>query len=77
MSLVDQFFAEECDEHVRELLLREAERRQHGSRYFTFNRFNVRLDIDSASALIEDELDASASTTVSLGEFVERLRGGS
>jgi len=44
VSLADDFFTEECNEYVRELLLREAERTDLQKNYLTFDRFNVRLD---------------------------------
>lgn len=73
MSLSDEFFAEECDDHVRAVLLNERSRRESGSRYFTFNRFNVKLDFDSATAIIEDELDPASNEAMGLPEFFARL----
>jgi hypothetical protein len=74
VSLVEEFFAEECNEYVRGVLLDEASRRTSGSRYFTFNRFNVRLNFDSASAVIDDELNPPLEEAISLPEFLARLR---
>jgi hypothetical protein len=72
-ELADRFFAEEADEYVQGVLDRELESRVSGSRYFTFNVFNVRLDFDEGVATIEDELDPASSESLSLEELRTRL----
>jgi len=74
-DLVDRFFAEEADDHVKSMLGRELRSRQSGSRYFTFNVFNVRLDFNKRVATVEDELDPPSSESLSLDDFQKRLNG--
>jgi hypothetical protein len=79
--LMDRFFEHEATEHVRNLLLGAIDAGQaEGTRYFTFNAFNVLLDYDQGSATIEDEFDVLAMCRVGLADFAQRLRasaGGS
>lgn len=74
--LIDRFFAEEFNDHVR-AVVEEAAAEGVGARYLTFNVFNVAMDLDSGLVTVEDELDASAECTVSLALFLERVREGS
>ncbi len=74
--LIDRFFAEEFNDHVR-VVVEEAAAREAGACYLTFNVFNVAIDLDSGLVTVEDELDASAECTVSLASFLERIREGS
>ncbi len=76
-GLLDEFLAEECTPHVVQLL-REAAQVESGERYFTFNRFNVRLDLDAGIATIEDELDPDLEADLPIDEFVQLVlaRGG-
>jgi hypothetical protein len=72
--LLDEFLAEECTPHVVGVL-RDAVRARSGKRYFTFNRFNVRLDLDGGTATIEDELDPDVELTLALDEFMQHVEG--
>ena len=72
-SLVEQFFAEEADDYVKEVLRAELRSRLSGSRYFTFNVFNVRLDFDAETATVEDELESGREESVPLADFRARL----
>jgi hypothetical protein len=76
MSLVDQFFAEECNEHVKAVLLEELSTRSQGSGYFTFNRFNVLVDVDGAAVTVADEFDPESSCKLELAVFRDRLERG-
>lgn len=67
-SVVEQFFAEEADDHIKDVLRGELRSRLSGSRYFTFNVFNVRLDFDADTATVEDELNSAREEPVSLAE---------
>jgi hypothetical protein len=71
-SLLDQFVAEECTPHVVGML-RLAARGGAGTRYLTFNRFNVRLNLDSGEVVIEDELDPTREHCLSIRSLLERL----
>ncbi len=72
--LIDRFFAEEFNDHVR-AVVEEAAVEEAGVRYLTFNVFNVAVDLDSGLVTVEDELDPSAECTVSLAAFLERGPG--
>ena len=70
--LLEEFLAEECTDDVVGLLRDEA-KASGGEKYFTFNRFNVRLDLDEGMATIEDELDPDAEVSLPLAEFLDSL----
>jgi hypothetical protein len=69
-GLLDQFLEEECTPHVVQRL-REAARVESGERYFTFNRFNVRLDLDAGIATVEDELNPEFEVDLPIDELVQ------
>jgi hypothetical protein len=71
-SLLEQFLTEECDSHVAQRIRDEAG--AAGVRYLTFNRFNVRLDVNAGIATIEDELDPDSETSLPLAVLLSRLR---
>jgi hypothetical protein len=73
-EVADRFFTEEANEHVRRMLADEIQSRTTGSRYFTFNVFNVRIDVDRNVATIEDELDPASEESIPLADFDARLR---
>lgn len=73
--LVDRFFEEEFDEHVRHVV-EGVVAAKSGSRYLTFNVFNVSIDMDAGSVTVEDELDPSAECSISLVSFLARMRRG-
>ena len=75
MDVVERFFADECNEYVRERLLGAIERRDQAS--FTFNVFNVHLNFPTDEAVIEDELDPTIEATISIPAFEARLRASS
>lgn len=73
-SLVQQFLNEEVTTYVRALLhraLKQASTRQR----LEFNRFEVTVDHDTATVLIEDVLDGSnvGSQKLTIEEFVTYL----
>lgn len=72
---IQDFMIHEADDFVRSELLDAIDQLELGQRHFTFNTFNVVLDIDHQSARVEDELDVERSETVSLGTFAQLLRG--
>jgi hypothetical protein len=72
-SLLDRFLTEEANEYVRELLMREFQTRTSGSRRFTFDVFNVRMDFDASTATIEDVLEADSSYSMPLRDFEARV----
>jgi hypothetical protein len=70
-SLLDQFLAEECNAYVVQRIRDEAA--TTGERYLTFNRFNVRLDLDAGVATIEDEIDPDTEISLPVAELLDRL----
>jgi hypothetical protein len=70
-SLLEQFLSEECDAHVVRRIREEVS--ASGERYLTFNRFNVRLDLNDGTATIEDELDPDSEASMPLTEFLANL----
>jgi hypothetical protein len=73
--LIERFFADEANEHVvRTLLAAISAASGVGSKYFTFNVFNVLLDFELGAATVEDEFDPVAMCRVGLGGFADRLR---
>ena len=68
--LLEEFLKYEADAYVRAQLLDAAAGLTSGSRYFTYNAFNVRLDADSSTATVEDELDVNREVTLGLGDFL-------
>jgi hypothetical protein len=73
MDLIDQFFEDEADDRVREILLRACTRRDLEQGYLTFNAFNVRLDYGVGIAVVEDELNPEAEQSISISELIRRL----
>jgi len=67
-SLLQQFLKEECTPHVRKLICEAALNRDPAktSEEFEFNRFNLRLDFAGGLAILDDELDVSASGSAEL-----------
>ena len=72
-DLIDRFFAEECNDYVKNVLIREIASRSAGSRYLTFNAFNVLLDFDAGVITVDDELDAESTCSIPIAAFNERL----
>ena len=60
MTLLQRFIDEECSHHVRGLLQTALRHVAPSIKRFEFNRFEVSMDRDTQSVLIEDVLDASA-----------------
>ena len=75
LSLLDQFLAEECSSYVRQLLESAIKDASNLRPHFEFNRFEVTVNRDAASVIIEDVLDAtdSGSQQLSLSDFVKVL----
>ena len=70
-AILRAFLVEDCDEHVRGVLLREIDAWQgpcERIREFTFNRFNVRLDFSTGMVALDDELNPGPE-----GEWMGRL----
>jgi len=71
MSVVSEFFLNEINGYVRDVLRRELATDRPA--YLTFNIFNVRLDPDAELATIKDELDPDRAATVNLSEFAQMI----
>ncbi|MFL5931019.1 MAG: hypothetical protein ACJ75P_07170 [Gaiellaceae bacterium] len=72
-EVADRLYQQEANDHVRRVLGDEIRSRTVGSRYFTFNVFNVPIDVNRNVVTIEDELDPALEESVSLEEFSARL----
>ncbi len=68
--LLEEFLKCEVDDYIRTQLRDAAANLTTGSRYFTYNAFNVRLDADSGTATIEDELVVDREATLGLNAFL-------
>lgn len=75
--VVDEFFATEVDDPMRQLLMNAVHRSTPGEERFEFNLFDVRIDRDSGVVVVEDVLDAARSEEVELAEFRRRLESRS
>jgi len=71
--LTVRFLDTEVTNYERDLLIRTASERTTGSEYFTFNVFNVRLDVDNQQVTVEDALDANVEETSPLSDFLSAL----
>ncbi|WP_091718298.1 hypothetical protein [Pseudarthrobacter equi] len=71
---IDEFLAGEANDYIRAQLLTIIEQRQAGRQYLTYNTFNVLLDVDAGTAIVEDELDVDRQSVVSLSHFETLLR---
>lgn len=78
-NLTDQFFSEEIGIGVKNLILGAvAQHRLHGilvKKLFEFNRFDLTLNFETKTALIEDILapEKSGAECIKLDEFLSRL----
>lgn len=72
---LEEFLRYEVDDCVRSQLLDAAANLTTGSRYFTYNAFNVRLDADSGTATVEDELSVDRGVTFGLEDLLLLLGG--
>jgi hypothetical protein len=77
LTLIEQFQRYELDPVVRQRLQEALKRGTNGTRLrdeFDFNRFNVLLDFEQGTVVIEDDLDVSPAGRVEfpIAEF-ERL----
>lgn len=70
-----EFLAYEADAGVRSELVAALAELATGRRYFTYNAFNVLLDVDAEVVTVEDELDVTRSDTLPLEEFRSLLCG--
>jgi hypothetical protein len=68
-ELLDRFLDEECDEYVANLLLDEIASRLDGKRKFSFNIFDVEIDIDRGTATLTDVLAIGSRQEFTLPEF--------
>jgi len=71
MTVLSDFFLNEFNEHVQDVLRRELASGRHS--YLTFNVFNVRLDPDAGFTTVEDELDPARTEAVDLSEFAQLI----
>lgn len=76
MPLVDEFLADECNPHVVGVIRKEVASRRSGEAYLTFNRFNLRLDIDRGIATIEDDLDPDSELSLPIDDLLAQLPEG-
>lgn len=74
VSPLDEFLTGELNDFIRAQLLATIEQLQTGPRYFTYNAFNVLLDVESGTATVEDQLDVDRQSTVALDDFRKLLR---
>jgi hypothetical protein len=74
-NLLDQFLTFECTPHVRKLLTNALADPSTSRLRFAFNRFEVTIEPDGGSVLIEDVLDASEAGEhrVTMQEFLRIL----
>lgn len=70
-SLLEQFLQEEANPYVIDAVRDAA--RASGERYLTFNRFNIRLDLETGMATIEDELDPEGEMAVPIDDLLASL----
>jgi hypothetical protein len=75
-TLLDRLFDEEITQRDRTKFLEALASQSSGKRSFNFNVFNVILDFDSQTVIVEDVLESDVSMTVSIDEFGRRLRSG-
>jgi len=72
-SPIDEFLAYELNDVIRSELVRAIEQTRSGRLYFTYNTFNVSLNFDTSVVTVEDELDVSRQSTLSLDQFTTLL----
>jgi hypothetical protein len=68
-----RFLDLEVTAHDRDLMLLAARERTQGIEHFSFNIFNVLIDVDRNVVTIEDDLDADSEEEVSMDEFLTTL----
>lgn len=71
--LLQRFITEEASLELADMILGILCQRTSGVEYLTFNVFNLRLDFDMQTALIEDELDPDAEEGLSLDSLKAAL----
>jgi hypothetical protein len=57
----------------RDLMLRAARERTRGIEHFSFNIFNVLIDVDRKVVTIEDDLDSEIEEEADMDEFLAAL----
>ena len=73
MTYLDHFISTIMGEFERTAILEVRAHRTSGVEELTFNVSNVTLDFDAQTATVDDELDATVSDTIALGEFFKRV----
>lgn len=77
-DLLGQFFDEECNAYVRDLILgwiaETRSRAVAGKKTFEFNRFEVCVDLEHDRVVVEDVLEAASSAETPVGKFEVRLK---
>lgn len=73
-TALQEFVSRDLTELVRTDLLRAIGQRKSGQRQFTYNVFDVRIEVDTSTAVIEDVLDEERKSVVELEEFARILR---
>jgi hypothetical protein len=73
--LLDQFLSQECTPHVQRLLGEAIADMTTSNSRFEFNRFEVTIERETGTVLLEDVLDASEAGTerVPLAAFTQAL----
>jgi hypothetical protein len=74
-TLLEQFLREECTPYVRQLLEQALGATSPPSKRFEFNRFELTINREEGTVLIEDALDVTDAGTsrVPLAEFAAAL----
>ena len=75
-NLLESFLKEDCDQHVKMLLIAaiDANKSADRSEDFSFNRFNIHLDFARQEASVIDDLNPSdGACRVSLAIFRTRV----
>lgn len=77
-TLLSEFFEQDCDLHIRQMLIEEVEqsRGQDVVREFSFNRFNLQITFGKQNVFLTDEFlcGDEGECTVNLTEFERMLK---
>ena len=68
--LLEEFLRYEVDDYIRTQLRDATASLTTASRYFTYNAINFRLDADSGTATVEDELDVNRDATLGMATLL-------
>ena len=79
-NLLDEFISEECSKTICNMLISDINKLKQTDtiklKEYTFNRFNLYLNFETETALVEDELDVeeSGEITISLSCLINKLK---